>query len=175
MIFLRPFLAATICIALVTSAAAETKLTEFNGEWRGTGQDRDSLFESPQATICQNAIRANPQRMRTEMTCERKSGGSKLIRLMVTLEGEQFTGKIMRKTMQPGREDAVINGAISGKKTDKIANFQVRWQGATPNATVDLKLLTPTSYSMQVTALGMTVMDVTFNRTSERAPPRQPR
>jgi hypothetical protein len=45
----------------------------------------------------------------------------------------------------------------------------------TPNTNVDLKLNTPTSYSMKVTALGLTMMDVMFNRISDRAPPREPR
>jgi len=34
------------------------------------------------------------------------------------------------------------------------ANLLVRWDGATPNTTIALKLTTPTSYSMQATALG---------------------
>src|SRR5258706_13566455 len=113
--------------------------------------------------------------MQTEMNCARKSGVSKRVQLSVTLAGDQFSGKITQKTSQPGREDAVINGAISGKKTDTSANFLVTWQGATPNTTVDLKLISPTSYSMQAAALGITVLDVTFNRTAEGPPPRPSR
>ena len=173
MTFHRPVLAATIYVALVTGAAAETKLTEFNGEWRGSGQERDSPLQYLQATSCRNVIRASPKRMQSEMTCERKSGGSKLIRMTVMLEGDELTGRITRRAMQPGREDAVIRGTVSGKTTDKSANLLVRWQGATPNTAVDLKLNTATSYSMQATALGMTMMDLTLNRLAERAPPRR--
>ncbi len=175
MIFLRTFLTAVSLIAFAAGAAAETKLTDFNGEWRGTGQDRDSPLQSLQDTTCQNAVRATPQRMRIEMTCERKSGVRKIIRLNVTLEGDQFSGRINQRTAQPGKEDAVIGGTLSGKKTDGSASFTVDWKGMTPSTTVDLKLNTPTSYSMKVTALGVTFMDLTFNRTSDRAPPRKRR
>jgi hypothetical protein len=166
MIFRRGLLAASVSIAAITCAAAETKLTDFNGEWNGVGQDRESALQFLQDTSCKTVIRADLTHMQTEMNCARKSGVRKLVQLTVTLAGDQFNGKIMQKTTQPGREDAVINGAISGNKTDRSANFLVTWQGATPNTTVDLKLISPTSYSMQATALGITVLDVTFNRQS---------
>lgn len=175
MIFHRGFLAAVVSIAAITCAAAETRLTDFNGEWHGIGQDRESLLQSLQDTICRNSIRADLKRMQTEMTCIRKSGVSKRVRLTVLLEGDQFSGEIMQKTTQPSNEDDVINGTIVGQKTEKSANFRVTWQGATPNTAVDLRLNTPTSYSMKVTALGITVMDVTFNRVVDRMPTRQPR
>lgn len=157
-------------LAFAATASAETRLTDFNGEWSGAGQDRDSPLASLQDTTCQNAIRANPKRLHTEMTCERKPGIRKLVRLTVTLEGDQFTGKITRKVSQPGRADEVINGTVSGKKTDNAANLLVRWQGPTPNTTVDLKLNAPGSYSMKVTALGIGMMDVTFKQTSSERP-----
>jgi len=174
MIFSRSLLAAIFFIAAITCPRAETKLTEFNGEWHGVGQDRESLLQSLQDTICQNFIRADLKRMQTEMRCERNSGVSKRVRLTVMLEGDRFSGEIMQRTTQPDHEDDVINGTIVGKKSDKSANFLVTWNGATPNTTVDLTLNTPTSYSMKVTALGITVMDVTFNRAVGRTPPRQP-
>jgi hypothetical protein len=175
MIFPRIFLTAVSLIAFAAGAAAETKLTDFNGEWRGTGQHRDSPLQSLQETTCQNAIRATPQHMRMEMTCERNSGVRKVLRLNVTLEGDQLSGRINQRTAQPGQEDAVMSGTLSGKKTDGSASFTVDWKGMTPSTTVDLKLLTPTSHSMKATALGATFMDLTFNRTSDRAPPRKPR
>jgi hypothetical protein len=175
MIFHRPLLTTVFCIALVTGAAAETKLTDFNGEWRGAGQDRDSPLQGLQDTTCQNAVRATPQRMNSEMTCERKSGVRKTIRMNVTLEGDQLSGRINQRTSEPGKEDAVIGGTLSGKKTGNTAAFTVNWKGPTPNATVNLTLNNPASYSMRVTALGLTFMDATFSRTTDRAPPRQPR
>jgi hypothetical protein len=70
----------------------------------------------------------------------------------------------------------VIVGTLTGKKTDNSANFTVAWKGLMmPSATVDLNLNTPTSFSMKVSALGSNMMDLKFDRTSDRAPPRQPR
>lgn len=172
---LRSLLTAVVSTGFVAGAAAETKLTHFNGEWRGTGQDRDSPLQALQDTTCQNAVRATPQRMISEMTCERKSGVRKTIRMNVTLEGDQLSGRINQRTSEPGKEDVVIGGTLSGKKTDNAANFTVNWKGPTPSATVNLQLNGRTSYSMRVTALGLTFMDAAFSRTSDRAPPRQPR
>ncbi len=174
MIIFRALLTPIFCIALSTAAAAETKLSDFNGEWNGTGQDRDTPLQSLQETRCQNTIRARQDRMRTEMICERKSGVRKSVRMTVTLQGDQFSGTIAQRTTQPGQAEAVISGDVSGKKTDNSATLQVRWKDSTPNATVDLKLNNPASYSMKVTALGASFMNLTFNRTADRAPPRQP-
>lgn len=171
----RALLATVFSIAVTASAAAETKLTDFNGEWRGSGQDRDSPLQSLQDITCQNAVRATLQRINIEMTCERKSGVRKVTRMNATLEGDQFTGRINQRTIEPGKADAVIGGTLSGKKTDNAANFVVTWKSAIPNTSVDLKLNNRTSYSMKVTALGLTIMDAAFTRTAERAPPRQPR
>ncbi|HET7681257.1 MAG TPA: hypothetical protein VFK79_14125 [Xanthobacteraceae bacterium] len=170
---LRALLAAVACIVLAKGTAAETKLTDFNGEWSGTGQDRDSPLQSLQDTSCRNAVRATAQRMRIEMTCERKSGVRKTVRMNVTLQGDQLTGRINRRISQPGKEDSVIGGMLSGTKSDSSANLTVSWKGPTPSTSINLKLETPTSYSMKVTALGLTFMDATFNRISERAPRRR--
>jgi hypothetical protein len=69
----RTLLAIIALLAFTAGAAAETKLTDFNGEWRGSGQDRDTPLQSLQPTTCQNAVRATPQRMLIDMTCEQKS------------------------------------------------------------------------------------------------------
>jgi hypothetical protein len=173
MMVLRALLTAITCTGLAMGAAAETKLTDFNGEWRGSGQDRDSPLQSLQDTSCRNAVRATAQRMHIEMTCERRSGVRKTVQMNVTLQGDQLTGRINQRISQPGKEDAVIGGTLAGKKSDGSANLTVSWKGPTPNTSVNLKLDTPTSYSMKVTALGLTFMDATFIRTSERGPPRR--
>jgi hypothetical protein len=173
MMVLRALLTAITCTGLAMGAAAETKLTDFNGEWRGSGQDRDSPLQSLQDTSCRNAVRATPQRMHIEMTCERGSGVRKTVQMNVTLQGDQLTGRINQRISQPGKEDAVIGGTLAGKKSDGSANLTVSWKGPTPNTSVNLKLDTPTSYSMKVTALGLTFMDATFIRTSERTSPRR--
>lgn len=174
MTLLRSLLAPSLCLAFAASAAAETRLTDFNGEWRGTGQDRDLPLQSLQDTSCQNAVRATPQRMHIEMTCERKSGVRKITRMNVTLEGDQLSGRINQRTSEPGKQDVVIGGDVSGKKTGDSANLTVTWKGARPNTSINLKLNNPASYSMKVTALGMTFMDASFSRTSDRPPPRPP-
>ena len=173
MTVLRVLLAAITCIALARGAAAETKLTDFNGEWRGTGRDRDSPLQSLQDTSCRNAVRATLQRMHIEMTCERTSGVRKTVRMNVTLQGDQLTGRINQRISQPGKEDAVIGGTLAGKKSNGSANLTVSWKGPTPSTLISLNLDTPTSFSMKVTALGLTFMDATFKRTSDRPPPRR--
>lgn len=173
MIFLRTSLTAAALLAFVASATAETRLTDFNGEWQGAGKDRDGPLQSLQDTTCRNTVRAQPDRMRIEMNCERASGARKTVRMNVTLEGDQLKGRINQRTMQPGRAEEVLGGAVSGRKTDNSASLTVDWEGATPNATVDLKLDTPESFSMKVTALAMTFMDLSFTRSSDRAPKRQ--
>jgi len=57
-----------------------------------------------------------------------------------------------------------------GQKVEDTASYQVRFPGLVPIvATVDLKLLSQSSYSMHVTCcLGVTMMDVVFNRTARR-------
>jgi hypothetical protein len=170
MTILRAFLASAFCVALAASAAAETKLSDFTGEWSGRGQDRDLPLVSLEAVTCQNGIRANPKRLHSEMTCERQSGVRNAVQMTVTLEGNQLSGKITRKVTRPGDQDDVISGTVSGTKTGDTANLLVRWDGATPNTTIALKLTTPTSYSMQATALGATMKDQTFRSTSSERP-----
>src|SRR5689334_907733 len=173
---LRTLLTAAFCIGIAANAEAETKLSDFTGEWSGRGQDRDLPLASPEAVVCQNGIRANPRRLHSEMTCERRSGVQNAVQMTVTLEGNQLGGKITRKITRPDGPEDVINGTVSGTKTDNTADLLVRWEGATPNTTIALKLTSPASYSMQATALGATMMDLTFRRTSsERPRPRNSR
>ena len=172
---LRTLITAAFAAVVPAVASAEVRLTDFNGEWRGAGQDRDSPLQSLQDTSCQNAVRATPDRIRIEMSCERKSGARKIVRLNARFEGNQFAGRINQRKTQPGRDDEVIGGTLSGNKTDGAARLKVDWKGATPTTTVDLKLDSPTSYSMKVTALAITIMDVTFTKTSDRPLQRKPR
>jgi hypothetical protein len=60
-----------------------------------------------------------------------------------------------------------VKGSVLGRKTEDTAVYQVRFPGLVPpSATVNLKLNSPSSYSMYVTSLGLTVMDVVFNRVA---------
>ena len=110
------------------------------------------------------------------MTCERKSGVRNAVQMTVTLEGDQLSGKISQGLAAgpAGRRDERRRvGNENGRRGEPL----VRWQGATPtNTTITLKLTTPASYSMQADALGATMMDLAFRRTSmERPPPRNAR
>ena len=166
MTILRALLAGTFCLGLIANAGAETKLSDFTGEWSGRGQDRDLPLASWEPVTCRDAIRADSKQLHSEMTCERKSGVRKVVTMTVTLEGNQLSGKITRKVAKPGQPDDVINGTVSGTRIDDTANLLVRWEGATPNTTIALKLTTPTSFSLQATVLGASMFDLTFRRTS---------
>ena len=168
-------LAAGILILLVSGAVlyparAETKLTDFDGQWQGSGQDRDLPFESMQRTSCQMTINADLRRMNSVTICSGEAGLDKIIQLAITLSGETFSGNLTQKTTMRGDETSVsvLNGSVSGRKTDNTATFQVSFPGLIPNAEVTLKLISPSSYSMRATTLGSALMEVTFNKAVKR-------
>jgi hypothetical protein len=158
--------AASIHCLLPGPAAAETKLSDLNGTWRGAGRDRNAPWESLQSTKCRTTIRADSRRMNTEMVCENGEGQRKVVHLSVTLDGDQLTGKVSQQLRRSKRSVSVLNGSVSGQRTDTSANLKVRWSDLTPNTTLALKLNGASSYSMKVTALGLTMMDVTFSRSA---------
>jgi hypothetical protein len=151
-------------------AGAETKLSDFDGQWQGSGQDRDLPFEAMQQTSCQTTINADLRRMSSTTICNGDAGLDKIIQLAITLSGEAFSGNLMQKTTMRGDDKSVsvLNGSVSGHKTDNTATFQISFPGFLPNATVALRLISPSSYSMQASALGSTLMDVTFTRAVKR-------
>jgi hypothetical protein len=147
-------------------AGAETTLTDFDGLWQGSGKDRDLPFESMQQTSCQTTVNADLRRMSSITICNGQAGLDKTIQLAVTLSGEAISGTITQRTTMHGDEASasVLAGSVSGHKTDNTATFQISFPGFIPNATVTLRLISPTSYSMQASTLGSLLMDVTFNR-----------
>jgi hypothetical protein len=152
------------------SAGAETKLSDFDGQWQGSGKDRDLPFEAMQQTNCQTTVNADLVRMSSTTICNGDAGLDKIIQLAIILSGEAFSGNLMQKTTMRGDDKSVsvLNGSVSGRKTDNTATFQVSFPGFLPNAAVTLRLINPTSYSMQATTLGSTLMDVTFTRAVKR-------
>jgi hypothetical protein len=153
---LSEYPAAGMLVLLLSGAAscpagAETKLTDFDGQWQGSGQDRDLPFESMQQTSCQTTINADLRRMSSITICNGAAGLDRTIQLTITLNGEAFSGNLTQKTTMRGDDKSVsvLNGSVSGHKTDNIATFQI-------------------SFSMQATTLGSTLMDVTFNRAVKR-------
>jgi hypothetical protein len=151
-------------------ARAETKLTDFDGQWQGTGKDRDLPFESMQQTNCQTTVNADFRRMNSITICNGDAGLDKVIQLAITLSGEAFAGSLTQRTTMRGDEASasVLSGSVSGRKTDNTAIFQVTFPGLLPNAEVTLRLISPSSYSMRATTLGSTLMDVTFIRAIKR-------
>jgi hypothetical protein len=158
------------CGAAYGPAGAETKLSDFDGQWQGSGQDRDLPFEAMQQTSCQTTINADLRRMSSTTICNGDAGLDKIIQLAITLSGEAFSGNLMQKTTMRGDDKSVsvLNGSVSGHKTDNTATFQISFPGFLPNATVALRLISPSSYSMQASTLGSTLMDVTFTRAVKR-------
>ena len=157
--------AAVLACLLPAPAAADPKLSDLNGKWQGAGRDRSAPWQSLQSTKCRTTIRANSRQLNTEMTCDSGDGQRKVVHLSVTLDGDQVTGKVSQQLRHSKYPVSVLNGSVSGQRTDTTANLNVRWSDLTPNTTVALKLNGSSSYSMKVTALGLTMMDVTFNRS----------
>jgi hypothetical protein len=158
------------------SAGAETKLTEFNGIWRGIGTDRSSPFDG-QRTNCQNTIRAHPSDLSSHMICHGQAGLHKVIDLQVTLNGDQCTGTLSQNTSGEGRGApcrSELKGSVSGRRVGDTASFQVEFpEGVCSHATVDLEFNgSRRSYHLRVTTRLLiftgTVMDVNFTRA---APP----
>jgi hypothetical protein len=151
-------------------AGAETRLSDFDGQWHGSGKDRDLPFETMQQTSCQTTVNADLRRMSSTTVCNGDAGLDKIIQLAITLSGEAFSGNLTQRTTIRGDDKSlsVLNGSVSGHKTDNIASFQVSFPGFLPNAAVTLRVINPTSYSMQATTLGSTLMDVTFTRAVKR-------
>jgi hypothetical protein len=152
--------------ALASRAVAETKLTDFNGAWRGKGTDRNVPFELAQPTNCRANIKADLRRMSASIVCNGAAGLNKAIRLDITLAGDAFSGKLTQKASTRGdsASASVLEGSVSGHKTDTSANFIVSFSGLTPNVTVTLNLKGQSSFSMHARTLGSDLMDIVFNR-----------
>jgi hypothetical protein len=168
-------LAAGILVLLASATAsypagAETRLTDLDGQWSGSGQDRDLPFEPMQQTSCQTTNTADLRRMSSMTVCRGEAGLDKVIQLTITLSGETFSGNLTQKTTMRGDDTSVsvLNGSVSGHRIDSTATFQITFPGLVPNATVILRLISPSSYSMKATTLGSAMMDVTFNKTVAR-------
>jgi hypothetical protein len=166
---LRVGMAAVLAAWIVSfPAAAEIKLTELDGEWKGSGTDRDTPLESLQQTSCQSKNRADLRRMSSEIVCSGQAKLHKVIQLTVTVEGNQIVGDLVQTSTTAGGMATVRKGSVSGRRTGDAAVLQVRFPGLTPNATVNLILNNPSSYSIQAASLGAILMDVTFNRATKR-------
>jgi hypothetical protein len=163
-------LALPVFLTAGSLARAETKMSDLNGEWRGAGSDRDLPIQSLHPTSCRNVIRADQRNMTSEMTCQGPDGARKAVRLVVTMEGNRFAGTVSQTITPAGssRPNPSINGTVTGSRVQDAAQFRVSWSGLLPNTTVALNLTNQSTYSMVVSSLGATMMNVTFNRVSRR-------
>jgi hypothetical protein len=149
--------------------AAEFKLTDMDGTWEGVGTERASPMEPAQPVNCQAKIRAESNRMTSDTTCRGQAGLRKVSRMMLTLDGNEITGTLEQTSSTPGSNQAApaLTGSVSGRRTDDTATLQVRFSGLTPSATLTFRFLSPSSYSVQATALGILLMQVAYTKTGK--------
>lgn len=145
-------------------ADAETKLTDFNGAWLGSGSDRNTPFEAEQRTTCRSNITADLQQMTSNIQCKGTAGLTKAIHLHIRLRGNSFTGTLSQRAATRGGATSKLAGSVSGQKTDTTANFRVTFPGLTPSVDVTLRLNNPSSFSMRATTFVGELMNVTFKR-----------
>jgi hypothetical protein len=159
----------TVVVLLLSVIAsplyAETKLTDFNGGWLGGGSDRSSPLEATQQTLCKMMNHADQEHMSSEIYCEGQAGLRKVLHLAITLEGDQITGSASQTSTPRGQRSEVLSGTVVGHKTDQIASLHVTFPGFTPSTTVLLTRTDPGSFTMQVTSLGFSLMDISFHRS----------
>jgi len=170
---IRKLAGVTLALAAWLAAAAagaETKLPEFSGQWTGSGSDRDSPMESAQPTQCKATVQADLTHMTSDTECNGQAGLHKVIRLAVTFAGNQFTGKVEQTSdvRGSGNPPKLRAGKVTGARDGDIATFEAHMPALTPNANVVLKLTSPTSFSMRVSSLGVTLTEVTFHRPAAR-------
>jgi hypothetical protein len=160
---------AAACITLCT-AKAEIKMADLDGDWQGSGTDRNSPLESPQQTTCQNKIRTEADRMTSDTVCKGRAGLNRTTRLAITVSGNDITGVLDQTSTTGSGNDPPneLKGAIAGRRSGNTATLQIRFPGLMPNATLILKLINLSSYSAKATALGVLMSDVTYNRVGRR-------
>ena len=154
----------------LTPAGAETKLTEFNGQWLGSGTDRDTPLASAQPTRCQTRVSADLTHMTSNMECNGDAGLNKRVHLSISFTGNKFTGSAEQISVVRGSGATPKRraGTVIGERTDDKAEFEIKFSGLTPNAHVVLQLTSPTSYTMSISALGATLTKVDFRRPGAR-------
>ena len=151
----------------LSSVRAEPNFMDFNGNWQGSGTDRNLPFETTQRTSCRATVDANLSTMNSLISCSGDAGLKKDIRLNIILDGEAFTGSLIQKSMTPGSPVTVLDGSVYGHATDTTADFRIEFPGLMPKVTVTLRRDSASSFSMQASVWGAVLMDVTFNRTAK--------
>src|SRR5438874_2176751 len=104
------------------TAGAEGKMSELDGEWSGSGTERDTPFQSMQKTTCQSKIRADHRRMSNEIVCTMESGVRKTMHMQVTLEGTRLTGDLVQTRTVPREPIQMRKGSVLGSRIGNSAN-----------------------------------------------------
>ena len=146
-------------------AKAESNLIVLNGDWRGSGTDRRSPFESQQRTKCQSNNRADEVQIISHTVCTGETGLHKVSDLKITLNGNKIAGTLGETATFPGNASPrILKGTVSGIRTGDTATLTISFPGLLPSATVIFKLVSSSSYSMQASTLGVSMMQVTYTR-----------
>jgi hypothetical protein len=148
-------------------AKAESNLAELEGEWSGSGTDRDTPFGSMRKATCQSKIRADVRRMTNEIVCSVGSGIRKTFHLQILLDGSQVSGDVVQTLSVTGEKQKMRKGLILGRRTGDAAELQIKFGGLTPTANASFKVTNPSSYVLRVAALGAPLMDITFKRVGQ--------
>jgi hypothetical protein len=165
-----PLAAAVAGWLALAPAGAETRLTEFNGQWLGSGTDRDTPLATPQPTRCHTRVTADLTHMTSNMECNGNAGLHKRVRLSIAFTGNKFTGTTEQISVvrDGGAAPKRRAGAVVGVRTGDKSEFEVKFSGMTPNAHVVLELTSPTSYAMTISVLGSILTKVDFHRPGAR-------
>jgi hypothetical protein len=152
-------------------AGAEGSMSQLEGEWSGSGTERDTPFQSMQKTTCQSKIRADDRRMSNEIVCTMQSGARKTMHTQVTLEGTRLTGSVVQTRTLPHEPMQSRKGLVRGVRTGNSAVTEVQFPGLmTPTARSHLTVHNESSYSLRVEAMGAVLMELTFKRVG---PPKE--
>jgi hypothetical protein len=164
---LRAVLPAIVLLAWMVPcpAGAEGSMGELEGEWSGSGTERDSPFQSMQKTTCHSKIHADQNRMSNEVVCTMQSGVRKTMHTQVTLEGNRLTGSVLQTRTAPREATQSRKGTVRGIRSGNSAETEVQFPGfMMPTAKSRLTVHDASSYSIRVDAMGVMLMDVKFKR-----------
>jgi hypothetical protein len=146
-------------------AGAESNMSAMEGEWTGSGSERDTPFQSMQKISCHSKIHADQTHMSNEIVCTTASGARKTTHSQVTLEGNRLTGSVSQTRSAPGEPTQSRKGAVRGVRTGNSAKTDVKFPGLMmPTATSHMTVHDASSYSMRVEAMGAVMMEVKFKR-----------
>jgi len=163
----RNVLPAIVLLAWIAPcpAGAEGSMGELEGEWSGSGTERDSPFQSMQKTTCHSKIHADQNRMSNEVVCTMQSGVRKTMHTQITLEGNRLTGSVVQTRTAPREATQSRKGTVRGIRNGNSSETEVQFPGLMmPAAKSYFTVHDASSYSIRVDAMGVILMDVKFKK-----------